>query len=214
MEEIKHRTELPLSSLQEREVLTQTRGAFIEREYREAYAASELDTLLAMQIRVLREQRGWTQAQLAERAGMKQARISAMEDVNYQAWSVRTLKRLAAAFDLPLMVSFGDWLRVGIGHGRKGLERDSFDAAIAKAESAPSVEQQESEKPPLVDYMTTDSRQQRCAAFLRTYAERLRNGTAASWEIQNTVASTLEDIANVLASSVAAPPVAGEDHQP
>lgn len=53
--------------------------------------------------------------------------------------------------------------------------------------------------PALVDYMTADSREQRAAAFLRTYAERIRNGTAATWEIPNTVASTLEDIAALLA---------------
>jgi hypothetical protein len=54
--------------------------------------------------------------------------------------------------------------------------------------------------PPLVDYMAGESREARSAAFLRTYAARVRNGTAASWEIPNTVATTIEDIAAILES--------------
>jgi hypothetical protein len=50
--------------------------------------------------------------------------------------------------------------------------------------------------PPLVSYMTAATPRARDAAFLRTYAARVRDRTAATWEIPNTVASTLEDIAN------------------
>jgi len=50
----------------------------------------------------------------------------------------------------------------------------------------------------LMTYMTTESGPLRDAAFLRTYAARVRDGSSASWEIPNTVASTLEDIASRL----------------
>lgn len=53
-------------------------------------------------------------------------------------------------------------------------------------------------EPPLVTYMTADSREARSAAFLRTYAERVRNKTETVWEIPNTRAQTLEDIAALM----------------
>jgi hypothetical protein len=53
---------------------------------------------------------------------------------------------------------------------------------------------------PLVAYMNAETREQRSAAFLRTYAQRVRDRTAVSWEIPNTVATTLEDIAALLES--------------
>jgi hypothetical protein len=48
---------------------------------------------------------------------------------------------------------------------------------------------------PLETYMTTRDPVTRDAAFLQTYAERIRNGTAATWEIPSTVAGTLDAIA-------------------
>lgn len=62
-----------------------------------------------MQIRLLREQRGWSQSELARRCGMKQSRISVLEDVNHERWSVTTLRRLARAFDVSLLVRFEDF---------------------------------------------------------------------------------------------------------
>lgn len=100
-----------------------------DREYRAAYADSFLDTLIATQIKVLREQRGYTQAKLAELAGMKQSRISAMEDVNYSSWNTTTLKRLAKAFDLPLFTFFGTFdelLEYTERLSREFLERPAF----------------------------------------------------------------------------------------
>lgn len=63
-------------------------------------------TRLATQIKVLREQRGLTQGELAELSGMKQTRISALEDVDYDAWTILTLRKLAYAMDTTLNVSF------------------------------------------------------------------------------------------------------------
>ena len=59
---------------------------------------------------------------------------------------------------------------------------------------------QPSAAPALLQYMNADTREARSAAFLRTYAARVRDGSAVSWEIPNTVASTLEDIAALLES--------------
>jgi hypothetical protein len=53
--------------------------------------------------------------------------------------------------------------------------------------------------------MTAETVQERDAAFLETLAERVRNGTARSWEIPNTVAQTLCDIAGRIQPPPAAP---------
>ena len=82
------------------------RRKFKDSEYRHTYAEQLRNSWVAAQIKALREDRGWTQAQLAAAAGMKQARISVMEDVNYESWSINTLRRLAIAFDVDLKVAF------------------------------------------------------------------------------------------------------------
>jgi predicted XRE-type DNA-binding protein len=79
---------------------------FEDQEYRHAYVDSLVDSTIAIQLKLLREQNNLTQAQLAALASMRQSRISAMEDVNYSSWSVTTLKRLASAFDCGLEVRF------------------------------------------------------------------------------------------------------------
>jgi transcriptional regulator with XRE-family HTH domain len=77
------------------------------KEYRDAFVSEHIDTGIPFQIRALREQRGLTQKELAERAGMKQERISAIENPNYKnAFTLSTLKRLASAFDIALIVRF------------------------------------------------------------------------------------------------------------
>jgi transcriptional regulator with XRE-family HTH domain len=80
--------------------------AFGNKAYRHAFVNEFLDAAIAAQIKALREQRGWTQAELADRAGMKQSRISVMENVNYSSWSLNTLRKLARAFDVCVSVAF------------------------------------------------------------------------------------------------------------
>jgi transcriptional regulator with XRE-family HTH domain len=55
---------------------------------------------------MLREAKGWTQKQLAEKCGMRQSRISALEDPNYENFEAATLRRLASAFDVALTIRF------------------------------------------------------------------------------------------------------------
>lgn len=98
-------------------------------EARTHYADMLLDSMVALQIKTLRQQRDWTQRELADRAEMKQSRISAMEKMDYSSWSVRTLKRLAKALDLRLRVtfeSFGSLVDDYTRLGRADLERPSF----------------------------------------------------------------------------------------
>lgn len=103
---------------------------FHDADTRHIYAENFLNTHIATQIKVLREDREWTQSKLAELAGMKQERISILENVNYESWSVKTLKRLAKAFDLRLSIkfeSFGSYLTDYDSFSRENLKRPSFD---------------------------------------------------------------------------------------
>lgn len=93
---------------------------FRNQEYREAYWDEFLKVWIATQIKALREQRGWTQKDLAEKAGMKQSRISALENLTYENWSVNTLKRLAKAFGVTLAVEFR-------GYGKRIIDFERFE---------------------------------------------------------------------------------------
>ncbi len=112
------------------ELTDKYREEFKDKETRDIYADDFLNTFIATQIKVLREKRGWTQAVLAEKAGMKQERISVLEDVNHEAWTANVLKRLAKAFDLRLSIkfeTFGSFLSEFENFSREALERSSFD---------------------------------------------------------------------------------------
>jgi transcriptional regulator with XRE-family HTH domain len=104
--------------------------AFKDKDYRHAYLDEFLNARIATQIKVLREQQHLSQQELAEKADMKQPRISVMENVNYSSWSINVLRKLAEAFDLTLNVSFeefGTRANDFDDFSRENLERRSFD---------------------------------------------------------------------------------------
>ena len=77
-------------------------------EFRYDYDEEFQKTFIAAQIRALREDRGWTQTELAKRVKTGQSQISEMEG-DYNSWSVRTLRKLAREFGVRLSVSFESW---------------------------------------------------------------------------------------------------------
>lgn len=77
-----------------------------DKEYRDAVVEEYITEGLAAQIHETREARGWTQAELAERTQMAQESISRLENPNYGSYSLKTLKRLASALDVALVVRF------------------------------------------------------------------------------------------------------------
>ncbi|MCI0486748.1 MAG: helix-turn-helix domain-containing protein [Blastocatellia bacterium] len=113
-----------------KELIKRLKEEFKDKETRHVYCDEFLNASIATQIKVLREQRDWTQSQLAERANMKQSRIAALEDVNYSSWTINVLRKLAEAYDLTLTVkfeSFGEKLAAIEGFSKEALERSSFD---------------------------------------------------------------------------------------
>jgi transcriptional regulator with XRE-family HTH domain len=73
---------------------------------RDAYVRAEVSTFLAHQVRALRNQRGWSQKELAEKIKTKQSFISRIEDPSYGKISLKTLFDLSQAFDVGLQVKF------------------------------------------------------------------------------------------------------------
>jgi len=84
----------------------QIRDSLANREYREALAIEHVNTTLAIQIRMMRENHQWKQSDLAARLGKHQETVSQWENPDYGRHSMTTLKALAAAFDVALLVKF------------------------------------------------------------------------------------------------------------
>lgn len=106
------------------------RNDFRDIEFAEVYADSFLDSSIATQIKVLREQRQMTQQELAEKIGSTQTVISRIERVDYSSWSLKTLKKLAAAFRVRLRVSFetyGTLIGEIDSFGRGSLKRPAHE---------------------------------------------------------------------------------------
>jgi transcriptional regulator with XRE-family HTH domain len=74
------------------------------RDARTRFVESHLDKKLAFQIRSLRGDS--SQEEMEERTGIKQQAISRLENPYYGKATLTTLKRIAAAFDVALLVEF------------------------------------------------------------------------------------------------------------
>src|SRR6266403_3167206 len=100
------------------------------QEYRHAYMAEGVKTWIARQVRALREQRDWSQGDLARESGKKQSAISRIEDPDYGQLTLQTLFDLAKTYDLPLLVQFvewQDWLYRLEDVSTEALRKDAFD---------------------------------------------------------------------------------------
>jgi len=76
------------------------------KQSREDFVASHVDKAIAFQIRAMRERYEMNQTELGELVGMNQNAISRLESQKRGRPTITTLKRLAAAFDVALVVRF------------------------------------------------------------------------------------------------------------
>ncbi len=112
-----------------------------DKEYRDAFVSEHISQGTAFQIRTTRKERGWSQAELARRAEMKQARISELENPDYECATLSTLKRLASALDVALSVRFVPFSKLvdySLGISQTDLAVPNFDND-AGLEAAPSA---------------------------------------------------------------------------
>jgi transcriptional regulator with XRE-family HTH domain len=115
-----------------------TRGA----STRAKFVDSHVSKTLAFQIRSLREKEEWSQQTLAEKIGSNQNAIYRAENPNYGKQTITTLKKIAAAFDVALIVRFVpfgelvDWVS-GTPRTIKGLTTEAL--------TVPSFEEEKTE---------------------------------------------------------------------
>jgi len=107
---------------------------------REAFAEAEAATRLASQIRVLRTQRGWSQADLAARLHTTQGVVSRLEAPSYGRVSFRTLVALARVFDVAPIIGFASLLEVIRDRWTVAREELEVPAFAEQAQSVHFVE--------------------------------------------------------------------------
>lgn len=123
---------------------------FRDFESRHLQVAADVHLGIPLQIRVMREAREWNQTQLAEKIGTTQNAISRLESSDYGKPNVKTLLRLAEAFDVALLVKFVPFSRfaeVLDGMSETSVAVPSFDddevlfeimSASSESDEAPS----------------------------------------------------------------------------
>jgi transcriptional regulator with XRE-family HTH domain len=103
---------------------------FADKEFRDLFVAEQVRVRAATMIRTLREQRGWTQKELADRMGTSQSVISRIEDADYGKLSVQTLLDVAAACDLPVFIDlpeWPDWFECMRDFSAEAFQREAFN---------------------------------------------------------------------------------------
>lgn len=131
-------------------------------EARARFVESTLGKHLAFQIRAMRDRVNWSQEQLAQKVGMNQNAISRLESPFYGKPTLTTLKRVATAFDVGLVVRFApfgelvDWVS-GTLRVERGLSPSSLSPLSFQEEPASPEKEQRSaaefaylERPPSV----------------------------------------------------------------
>lgn len=111
-----------------RDLVSDLRHEFQDPECRHAYANSHLNCHIAAQLKAIREARGMSQLQLAEAIGTKQSGVSRIENCNNPNWNLETLRKIARAFDVRLVVSFEEFgtLPVAIADFSSAMIRRPF----------------------------------------------------------------------------------------
>jgi transcriptional regulator with XRE-family HTH domain len=86
-------------------------------DFRREFVSDFAQEMIATQIRAMRERLGLNQGQLGDAAGgMSQIQVSRLENPDYSGTSVNSLKRIAQAFEVGLIVRFApfsqfiDWI--------------------------------------------------------------------------------------------------------
>lgn len=101
-----------------------------DKGFRHRLAFLALGRGLARQIHAMRRDRGWSQKELARRVGVSQSRIAVLEQ-----WcgnvSIHTLRRIASAFDVALIVRFASWGEFFLTLGDTSAAPLSFDQDMA-----------------------------------------------------------------------------------
>lgn len=94
-----------------KEFFNRLKSDFADKEYAHSYMESHAVSRLAAQIHALRNQRGWSQEQLAAHSGIAQERISKIESADFDSLTMKTLQKFSKAFDVNLHIEFESFSR-------------------------------------------------------------------------------------------------------
>ncbi|MEK6787938.1 MAG: helix-turn-helix transcriptional regulator [Pseudomonadota bacterium] len=82
---------------------------FADKDYAHGYMEGHLISRIAAQIHALRKQRGWSQLELAEKAGISQERVSKIESADFTSLTLKSLLKFSEAFDVNLHVTYNSF---------------------------------------------------------------------------------------------------------
>jgi transcriptional regulator with XRE-family HTH domain len=112
------------------ELLERLREDLSSEDNRYAYADAMTNAFVSAQIKTLKEDRRLTQEELAGLIGTQQSGISRLLRSDYSAWNVDTLRKLARAFGVRLVIrfeEFGTLLEDVSGFTKKALLPRKFE---------------------------------------------------------------------------------------
>jgi transcriptional regulator with XRE-family HTH domain len=99
------------------------------KESRSAFVFENIKRMIPFQLRTMRDERGWSQAQAGDAIGKPQNVISRLESPAYGKLTLQTLLDIANGFDVGLLIKFVPFSRLV----------DEYEDVSAPALSAPSV---------------------------------------------------------------------------
>lgn len=88
---------------------TKLKKRFIDGEYAHGYMQSHVISRIGAQIQTIRKQRNWTQSELSQRSHISQEKISLYENADFSSLTLKTLFKLAKAFDVHLNIGFTEF---------------------------------------------------------------------------------------------------------
>jgi len=115
------------TNLQKRQIRAKFRN---DKEYRDLFVEEQIFSRLPLKIRNMRKRRNLKQRELAAKARVAPEWITQVENPNYGRFTLRTLLKIAAAFDVALFVDFVPYSR--ILNDATNLSQESFDVPSAK----------------------------------------------------------------------------------
>lgn len=82
------------------------------KKFRDAFVSEHIKTGMPFQLRTMRDERGWTQGDLAKAVGKPRNVITRLEDPNYGKLTLRTLIEIASGLNVGLLVKFVPFTRL------------------------------------------------------------------------------------------------------
>jgi transcriptional regulator with XRE-family HTH domain len=126
---------------------------FRSKNYRDAFVLLQLKKGIPFQIGAMRKKLGWSQEQLAEASGLTQGVISRAENPDYGNLTLNTISRIAAGFDVAVVVrfvSFSNLVQWFENLSEEAVQVPTFTEEDEAERAAPVSHRQEEQEQPAV----------------------------------------------------------------